>query len=389
VIQKGHPFSFYSGIDRNRMIVLLTFLLLAEVQHARVQPQFAEIARQAGQAREANRLDDAIRLYREAVHLKPSWTEGWWYLSTIFYDQDRYAEGRGAFRRYVALDPKVGPAWALLGLCEFQTREYEQALVHLREGEALGYGGNERIRRVARYHLGILLSRFEQYDFAIQKLIEEAKAESEENASIVEALGIAGLRRPLLPAEAPPQDHELIIATGRALYLAGVRSAAESAKAFQDLVARYSTTPNVHYLYGSYLLISDPDKGLAELKQELEISPRHVPALVQVASEYLKRGEAANGLAYARKAVEIDANSFVTHNVLGRLLLESGDTLKAVEELEVARKLAPDSPQTRLALANAYSRAGRKEESAREREAFLKLKKQSEAAANEQGPADK
>jgi len=52
-----------------------------------------------------------------------------------------------------------------------------------------------------------------------------------------------------------------------------------------------------------------------------------------------------------------------------------------VKELEEARKLAPNSPQVRIALATAYGKVGRKEDAARERQEFLKLRQQVDAAA--------
>jgi predicted Zn-dependent protease len=154
----------------------------------------------------------------------------------------------------------------------------------------------------------------------------------------------------------------------------GARRAAEAQKEFESLVASYPRTPNIHYLFGSSLMISDPDAGLLELRKELDVSPRHVPALLQIAFEYLRRGEAATALPYARQAVEIDANSFAAHNALGRALVESGDLEKGILELELSKKQAPGSPQTRIALASAYAKAGRSAEAARERAEFLRLK---------------
>src|SRR5207248_2115083 len=55
---------------------------------ARAQTQtasFDEIARQANDAWNANRLDDAARLYRRAVVLRPSWSEGWGHLAASLY----------------------------------------------------------------------------------------------------------------------------------------------------------------------------------------------------------------------------------------------------------------------------------------------------------------
>ena len=48
---------------------------------------------------------------------------------------------------------------------------------------------------------------------------------------------------------------------------------------------------------------------------------------------------------------------------------------KAIDSLETARRLAPDSPEVRFSLARAYAKAGRAEEAARERAEFIKLDK--------------
>src|ERR1700692_4334928 len=91
---------------------------------------FPELAKQAASAREGNQLDQAIRLYRECVGLNPSWAEGWWYLGTLLYDGNHFAAGRDALARFLQNEPKSAPGWAMLGLCEFETAQYEQALAH-------------------------------------------------------------------------------------------------------------------------------------------------------------------------------------------------------------------------------------------------------------------
>ena len=356
------------------LVVLAGGDAFAQKQTAAAKPPtFDQIARQAAQARESERLDDAIRLYRQATRLRPSWSEGWWYLGTMYYELDRYQEGRDALRRYVALDPKAGPGHALLGLCLFQTREYELSLVHLRQARTLGFG-SPRIEQVALFHTGLLLARFEQFEEAL-RVYRDLVGLGNESALVVEATGIAALRKPLLPAELPPQDREIVLLTGRAVSAVSARRAAEADEAFKALAARYPDAPNVHYLYGSFLLNSEPDRALKELLREIEISPRHLPALAQVAFEYQKRGEPEQGIQYAEKAVEIAPKSFVAHNALGRLLVDSGQTERGVVELELSRQLAPDSPQTRFALASAYSQLGRKEDAAREMKEFERLRK--------------
>ena len=113
---------------------------------------------------------------------------------------------------------------------------------------------------------------------------------------------------------------------------------------------------------------------MRELKKAVELSPRLLPAVLQIAFEYLKRGDAPAALPYARQGVKIDPQSFVAHNALGRALVESGDLQNGIKELEISKQQAPDSPQTRIALASAYAKAGRTGDAARERAEFLKLK---------------
>src|SRR5205085_53198 len=71
---------------------------------------FDLLAKRASDAREANRIEEAVSLYLQALKIKPSWKEGWWYVGSMFYDGDHYREGRDAFRNLVALDQKFGPA---------------------------------------------------------------------------------------------------------------------------------------------------------------------------------------------------------------------------------------------------------------------------------------
>src|SRR6266850_111252 len=75
---------------------------------------FETLTANALSAREGGRIDEAIRNYRAAVELRPSWDEGWWYLGTLLYDADHFEEAIPALRRVVDLAPKAGPAWAFL-----------------------------------------------------------------------------------------------------------------------------------------------------------------------------------------------------------------------------------------------------------------------------------
>ena len=78
---------------------------------------------------------------------------------------------------------------------------------------------------------------------------------------------------------------------------------------------------------------------------------------------------------YAEQAAQLAPNLFAAHHALGRIQFQTGDVDKAIDSLETARRLAPDSPEVRFSLARAYAKAGRAEEAARERAEFVKLDK--------------
>lgn len=339
----------------------------------RAPQSFDQIVAQANAAREQDRLDDALDLYRQALKLKPSWKEGWWFAGTLLYDKDRYAEAQVPFHQLIALDPQNGPALALLGLCEYQTRDYGPALTHLNRARLAGLGDNKQLFQVAFYHSALLLTKYKRYEQSLELLLEIVKR-GMNGPKIVEAAGLAALRMPMLPADIPEPDRELVYLTGQAVTVAGERNAADAQKLFEEVLARYPATPNVHYVYGAFMMLNEPDRGLALFKQELEISPNHLPALVAIAFEYLKRGEPAKGLEYARRAVKSAPESFAAHAALGRVLVESGQVEDGIKSLQEAVKLAPDSPQVRIALASAYAKIGRNADAARERAEFLKLK---------------
>ena len=128
-------------------------------------------------------------------------------------------------------------------------------------------------------------------------------------------------------------------------------------------------------MYGLYLLRDRPEQALDEFNEELQVSPNHSRAMLQIAQEALKRGELDAALRRATQAVHIAPRSFVGRRVLGQIKLELNDIGGAITELETAAKLEPASPSVRYTLARAYQRAGRAADARRERAEFLRLER--------------
>ena len=333
---------------------------------------FEKLVKEGTAARQAERWEDAIRLYAQAVKLRPDYVEGWWYQGTSLYALDRYAECRDMFRRVTRLAPQNGAGFAFLGLCEFGTKEYDRALDHLLQSRELGVGDVPELGSTARYQAALLMTRSEEFEQALETLGEFA-SEGNDSPKVIEAMGLATLRMPLLPNEAPPERREMVLMAGRGSYMMATRNTAAADSAFKALVSRYPETANVHYAYGVYLLQEQADKAIEEFKRELELQPAHPSSLMQIAFEYLKRSDAAAALPWAEQAVKAAPRNFAARKALGQALLETGNVEGAVQELETGIKLAPDSPSLHFAVARAYQRAGRLEDAARARQEFTRL----------------
>lgn len=335
-------------------------------------PEFLKISAEATKAREANQLDEAIALYQRAVTIKPDWVEGWFHLGTMTYDLNQHALCRDAFRRVSYATPKNPISWGLMGLCEFNLKEYDAALQHLLQARTLGIAAEKGVAPVVRYHAAILLTRMAQYDQAIQ-LLNEFAVEGNDNPRVIEAFGIATLRTPMLPAELPGTRRELVMMAGRAQYFSAARMLPAAKQSFEQLVLRYPETPSVHYAYGVFLLGEEPDLGIQHLERELAISPNDTWAMLQLAFEYIKRSEYETATTWARKAVEGDPNNFAARKALGQALLEGGDVAGAIAQLEAGVAIAADSPALHFQLAKAYQKAGRSADAERERAEFVRL----------------
>jgi tetratricopeptide (TPR) repeat protein len=340
--------------------------------HARSNPvlqgnpgtaDFAAVAKSATAAREASHADEAIRNYRRALEINPRWEEGWWYLGTLLYDADRYAEAIPAFQKLVELVPSAGPAWNFLGLCEFETRDYANSLEHLQEGLALGDADDPETARVAKYHLALLLIRSGESDRAIT-LLASTFGQSEAPAQIKLALALAMLHVPLLPKEVDPSQDALIYAAGEAASALAQNNSAKALTAFPSLLKDYPGTPYLHYAYGKTLASAGSDEeALKQQREEARVSPRSALPWIEISQLELRLQRPQEALHAAEQAVQRAPDSPAAHRTLGHILQALGRKEKAVEELALAEKLAPEksAPEERIALLYSHHTEARPE----------------------------
>jgi tetratricopeptide (TPR) repeat protein len=325
---------------------------------------FNELAAGAAAARRANHIPEAIELYKQALALKGDWPEGWWFVGTLSYSLYHYADCEEALGQFVRLDQARALAWALDGLCEFETGHYDAALLHLEKGLATPGGLAPEVEAGARFHDGMLLTRAARFDRGRRQLERFARMGAGE-PSVVTAIGLNALRERLLPQEIPEARKELVMAAGKAAraWMAGETSEADAA--FAALVARYSAGPGVHYLYGTYLGTARPEEARAEFERELKIDPENGAAEAMLA--LLLPDDAEGALRHAKKAAAKTADDPLAQYAYGKALVENGGVEAGIERLKVAIRLDPGTLSYHTALAIAEAKAGRDAEAREER----------------------
>jgi tetratricopeptide (TPR) repeat protein len=340
---------------------------------------FAALVSQANAARDSERLDEALVLYRKALVLNPRWAEGWWSLGTIQYDRNVYGEAARAFHKVTALAPGNGTAFVMLGLSEFELGQEDLSLQHIEKGENIGFDKDARLRQVVLYHHGVLLQRKGSFGPA-QDTLEQLCLQGGQGDEIASALGMTLLR--LTTKNPPPPasvDADIVVRLGRAGCLAGQKKYEEARPGFDDVVKQNPDYPNIHYAYGLFLLEArDLTGGVEQLKEEIKNSPGHVFARLRIAAAEYKEDSAA-GIPYAEAAVKLSPRLPFGHYLLGLLLLDAGESARAIPELELAQKSYSRDPKVYLALASAYSRTGRKQDAARARAAFQRLNEEAQS----------
>ncbi len=350
-------------------LIQVVFLCTASGQ---TSPQdFAEVTAHAAEARNQKDVPRAIELYVRAVQLKPEWSEGWWFLGSLRYGTGDYGLARDALNRFLALSSDTAPALALRGLCEFETGEYSQSLSDIQRALSLGAANQPRNESILRYHEALLLTRTGKFEDALRAYSFFAH-DAGTNPELLLAIGLAGLRMPLLPKEVGEEQKALLTAAGNAAFhfMAGDNRADQ---AFDDLFQQFPTASNAHYLYGYLLFSTHPDEALTEFRKEINVAPSNAPASILTAWILLEEKHPYDALPYAERAVEHGRSVPTAQLVLGRSLLETGDTKGGLEHLEIALHLDPNNLETHLALVRAYSKLGRKDDAKHERQQCLQL----------------
>ena len=308
-----------------------------------------------------------------------------WNLAMTAYQEKRYADAISSLKTVVQHEPDFGSAWAVMGLSEFELKDYKSSLLHLERGEQLGLKGSTDSVQLAKYHLAILLNQSGAFDRARNLLALEASTQSHA-PEIQFLLGMTLLRIPLYPEDVEVSRRALVQSAGEVAALLLESKYDAALPKFQTLLRQHPDTPFLHYAYGTALAsLSQYDEAEVEFRCEQTVSPKSELPYLRLAAIQLRLGHATEALPSAKHAVELAADSAEAHYLLGRTYLDLGQTDAAVSELDMASRMTPGSPEVHFNLAKAYAKAKRPDKEAEERVIFARLNTLAEQNRGEHG----
>lgn len=161
---------------------------------------------------------------------------------------------------------------------------------------------------------------------------------------------------------------ELEVAYARALIRSGQRI-----KAVESLANAREAFPRTPQILMNLAILHQeneaPEKAIPPYEELLELTPRNVIALNNLAWIYHQQGD-DRAIALARKAFELNSENPAIVDTYGWILFKAGQTEESLPLLEKAHNLQPESEEIAMHLAEAYRASGRDADAKRVLEKF-------------------
>lgn len=325
---------------------------------------------EAKQAQAAGNDPLAISLYPKALEQSPAWTEGWWRYGGLLYEEKEFDRASIAFAHLTQLSPENPLGFALLGLCEYEQGDWNNASLHL--NKALNHGGLPKdIANPAMYHFGLALMRQRNRSGAliVFRLLQHNEPKY---PNLVQAFGSAELNLGTIPPPESPTFGGVNLAGEASIAVLELRSA-DAEKLYQQLVRDYASLPFTHLCLALFLenLGKDGDAEQA-LKAESVVNPTSPDPWIWLARIALARRDAAGARADAAQALKLSPNDGLCYLISGRSLIIDQQWEKARADLQKAEALVPDSYEVHYSLIAVYTALHEDAEAASERKLFAK-----------------
>jgi tetratricopeptide (TPR) repeat protein len=291
-----------------------------------------------------------------------------------------YRGALGLFSEGEHWDPTAPALMRNLGMAAFQLGDFSRsasAFTAALEGEE---GQHSAERKRIEILLGLSQFVLKHYDQASEAFGSAPDATfSDAHATYAWAFSLAHLNNPqqassvlarLVTMPISPSDRALACQV-----YDQIEAYEQSVSCFKEVLQKDSSIARVHFELGAALIhLGQPAKAIPELRTEVALGdkqPEVAYYLAYALNDTQEKGEAEQLL---RSIVEKQPNYTEAQYLLGKILLEKGDTKESIRHLEQAVTMAPDEPFIHYQLQLAYKRDGREADAIREMQIYSELK---------------
>ena len=355
------------------MFRLTAIALGAGLLYAQSNPSPQDLLKQAVEAHQAGRLDDAIRQYRSFLDMYPGVVQVRSNLGAALAAKGQYEDAIVEYKRALLAGPNV-QIRLNLARAYYKAGQIPEAIEQLESGE-LPAGDTQSLELLTDCYL-----RTGQYKKVIEKLRPVHKA-APDDLAVAYMLGTALVR------DGQAAEGQIVIdqilkhgdsAEARLLMGTTKYGANDFNGALADLkraVELNPSLPDAHAYYGLALLgTGDQEAARKAFTQELELNPNHFEANLRLGFLLRQDQDWAAAMPYLKRALQVRPGDFGARFQIASTELALGQVSQSQTDLESIVKDAPNFTEAHVMLATVYYREKRKSDGDRERAAAERLR---------------
>jgi tetratricopeptide (TPR) repeat protein len=291
--------------------------------------------------------------------------------------EKRYGDAQTEADKAVLMDPDYARGYVEQGDCFVELKTENEAIVSYIAGSNAKY--NVRYQALAHTRLGVLYWRNKNW-------LDKAAVEFQKAVALAPDLDEAHLRYGEF-LWAQKQADQAAAELSQAVRLNGRNMQARhslgelyfSRSDFAQALPQYAaisawgetsasthtdaTKAVWHYRYGVCLSrLGKPAEAIEALQKAVQRDPKLTSAWSQLAIEYQGQRDFARALDSYRSGLKVNSQDFALNQALGNVLLESGQTEAARQQIEQTLHLRPDDAAQRFYMARCWAALGKKKE---------------------------
>jgi len=324
----------------------------------------------AAAARQRGDLRAAIHEYTEAVKLNPSFAPAYMNIGLLEYASRNYGDALAPLQKATRLDPKLGPAWLYQGLVFLETGRYADALKPFEAARRL----MPRDPQPA-FHLGRTCLLVGQPQRAVE-VLEHAEKLDSRNVELIYTLAQAYLQLAHAKQDEilkiDPDHYRVYEMLGQLYEQQNDFAAAESE--YREMIRKYPERRGGHALMAAlYERMGNSEGAKKEYQAELALSPFDAATLVRASALYFQDKQIEDAAKLAARSIAINPEIPEARKLYAQCLLEQSRPAEALAQLEAAVRLDAGDRNSHFLLARALRETGDDQRAAREMEIFQKL----------------